>query len=66
MSDPRRTECSTCKGRGLVRLEWNERIEYAYEPPYYENRFKDEWCRRCDGKGVITEAEPIPEGATEL
>ena len=44
------TDCPTCKGRGLVRLHWKAKRGFC-------RLYRDEWCRRCDGKGVIKHAE---------
>lgn len=44
--------CDTCKGRGLVRLHWKGRDYYER---YYTDMYQDEWCKRCDGKGILQE-----------
>ena len=47
-------ECSTCKGTGIVKIHWNEKVIAIDRTwPRYYNRYKEEWCKRCDGNGTI-------------
>ena len=50
-------DCPACEGRGLVRLRWNDRVRRQVLTAVHEwttaERYRDEWCRRCNGKGVI-------------
>lgn len=34
-------------------MEWNERLDYNDGGYSLLDRYKDEWCRRCKGKGVL-------------
>ena len=54
-------ECGTCKGRGLVRLHWKAKNAFfKYQNGWtYTDMYRDEWCKRCDGKGQVPAASPI-------
>ena len=46
--------CPACEGRGLVRMRWNETWSSLRTGIRHSiGRYRDEWCRRCNGKGVI-------------
>ena len=44
--------CLACKGKGVVRMEWNERVEYEWSTKIFV-RFKDVWCEGCGGRGFV-------------
>ena len=48
-----KTKCPVCSGRGLVRMHWNER--WWPRAATTIARYKDEWCKRCKGKGKVKE-----------
>ena len=51
--------CPNCGGKGVWRREWNERIrDYwmgcsGYCRAKMVNRFRDEVCPRCEGRGEV-------------
>ena len=55
MSDkPKYEQCPVCEGAGKVRMEWNEVcLDSDHDPRGHtmHDRFKDEWCKGCDGEG---------------
>ena len=49
--------CPTCEGKGLRRLKWND-VKWQFDATYGHSsstvdRYRDEWCKRCDGKGAV-------------
>ena len=53
-----KVQCPTCEGKGKVRMKWNEEYSQYHSLGYYHtkelrDRYRDEWCRRCDGKGKV-------------
>ena len=48
----KKVKCATCKGTGRVRFRWND-LFYSWATTWTEPRYRDEWCKRCKGKGVL-------------
>ena len=46
-------QCAACKGSGIVRKEWMEKIYCGPACPDIKKMFRDETCAGCKGKGLL-------------